>query len=144
MILWLASWRVGVCYRGVLVSVQCMGHQWSGCIVRIKLQLRLPHSIHCPLSMSTCTVHGGGGDSSGLDANTPPHTNRWLEAPLGGGWERKDQAYMSFYESSCKKSITVHVTLIVPHERGGDIWLPKHYVHVGAHVSAVVVIIVLS
>ena len=31
----------------------------------------------------------------------------------------KDQAYMSFCESSCKKSITVHATLIVPHERGG-------------------------
>ena len=27
----------------------------------------------------------GGGDSSGLDANYPPPTNRWPEAPLGGG-----------------------------------------------------------
>ena len=35
------------------------GHQWSGCIVRIRLQLRLPHSLHCPLSMSAHPAHSG-------------------------------------------------------------------------------------
>ena len=33
-------------------------HQWSGCSVRIALQLRLPHSFHCPLSAmrASCAV----------------------------------------------------------------------------------------
>ena len=40
------------------------GHQWSGCNVRIRLQLRLPHSLHCPLSMSFGLGGGGGAYDS--------------------------------------------------------------------------------
>ena len=43
---------------------------------------------HAKLFPATHKSHshggGGGGDSSVLDVNYPP-TNRWLEAPLGGG-----------------------------------------------------------
>ena len=35
------------------------GHQWSGCNVRIRLRLRLPHSFHCPLSSLAHPAHSG-------------------------------------------------------------------------------------
>ena len=40
-------------------GVRPWGHQWSGCNVRIRLQLRLPHSFHCPLSSAALPAHSG-------------------------------------------------------------------------------------
>ena len=54
-------------------------------------------TVGCPIQMKNVKskkhhsgkilVHGGGGDSSGLDANSPP-PNCWPKAAWGGGgWE---------------------------------------------------------
>ena len=43
---------------------RCQGHQWSGCNVHIRLQLRLPHSLNCPLYMSAHPAHSGSMASS--------------------------------------------------------------------------------
>ena len=52
------------------------GHQWSGCSVRSRLQLRLPHSFHHLLSIVAPPAHsvsgyGGGGGLDGECAGAP-------------------------------------------------------------------------
>ena len=42
----------------IILKKPCFGgHQWSGCSVRTRLQLRLPHSFHRLLSIVTPPAH---------------------------------------------------------------------------------------
>ena len=51
------DWGETVTSWTIPLSKRTGGHQWSGCSVRIRLQLRLPHSFHRLLSIVAPPAH---------------------------------------------------------------------------------------
>ena len=73
----------GSCVQSIPVASHSKGHQWSGCSVRIRLQLRLPHSFHHLLSIVAPPAHSVSPACSACSLA------EWWLRPSGLYWVRR-------------------------------------------------------